>query len=293
MSRIAELFGHYRDATLDWRKVVQDQQCPFLVKKCIKVRKSQPDVSIGTCTVNYGMMARPVIICPHRFTQGHQVFIDCLHLLTGHQPGNELHVISEIAIPGGSVDYFLVSSHHRKVRDFVGLELQTLDTTGSVWPQRQRFLLEKGIPIEDLGDQTFGMNWKMTAKTILVQLHHKVETFEHLHKHLVLVIQDSLADYMKRQFNFAHLTQARIGDPMQIHTYDLDDAGHAFGLQLKERFSTDAAGIARCLGLQADAKVELATVVEQLERKMSDATRIQLGIAQPLGPAKLEEENGT
>jgi hypothetical protein len=36
------------------------------------------------------------------------------------------------------------------------------------------------------------MNWKMTAKTILVQMHHKVETFEHINKKMVLVIQDVL-----------------------------------------------------------------------------------------------------
>ena len=243
MSKIAELFGHYRGAKINWSQVVQEQHCPFLAKRCIKVRKSQPEVSIGTCMVDYGREAKPVIICPHRFTQGHQVFIDCLHLLTGHQPGNELHVVSEVTIPGGNVDYFLVSSHNRKVRDFVGVELQTLDTTGSVWPQRQKFLRERGVTVEDkVGDQTFGMNWKMTAKTILVQLHHKVETFEHLHKHLVLVIQDSLSNYMKREFNFGHVRHARVGDPMQIHAYGLADGGEAFGIQLKERFSTGCGG---------------------------------------------------
>src|SRR5262245_4440061 len=110
MSRIAELFGHYRGADTNWNRIVERQQCPFLLKKCIKVRKSQPEVSIGTCTVDYGKDPKPVVICPHRFIQGHRVFIDCLHLLTGHRPGNELHVISEVTIPGGNVDYFLVSS---------------------------------------------------------------------------------------------------------------------------------------------------------------------------------------
>jgi hypothetical protein len=136
------------------------------------------------------------------------------------------------------------------------------------------------------------MNWKMTAKTILVQLHHKVETFEHLHKHLALVIQDSLAEYMKREFNFGHLKPARVGDPMQVHSYALVDDGTSLSIKLTERLSTDAEGIAKCLGLQAEAKVELATIIQQLERKMSDATRIQLGVAKPLGPDKLEEDNG-
>ena len=58
--------------------------------------------------------------------------MDCLQLLTLHEPGNELHVVSEINLPGGSVDYFLVSAARGKVRDFVGVELQALDTTGTV-----------------------------------------------------------------------------------------------------------------------------------------------------------------
>jgi hypothetical protein len=64
----------------------------------------------------------------------------------------------------------------------VGIELQTLDTTGTVWPTRQRFLASKGfddIPRAELENtKTYGMNWKMTAKTILVQLHHKIQTFD-------------------------------------------------------------------------------------------------------------------
>ena len=44
---------------------------------------------------------------------------------------------------------------------------------------------------------SFGMNWKMTAKTILVQLHHKVDTFENLNRKLVLVLQQPLLDYMR------------------------------------------------------------------------------------------------
>lgn len=70
-----------------------------------------------------------------------------------------------------------------------------MDTTGTVWPERQRFLNEKGIAVDpvDLNNKkSFGMNWKMTLKTILIQMHHKSETFEHLNKHLVLIIQKPL-----------------------------------------------------------------------------------------------------
>ena len=49
-----------------------------------------------------------------------------------HEPGNELHTVPEVSVPGGSVDYFLASVRDGKVKDFVGIELQTLDTTGTV-----------------------------------------------------------------------------------------------------------------------------------------------------------------
>jgi len=110
----------------------------------MKTRKSQPSLSIGTCTVSVGIDDQAVVICPQRLLERRQVFTDCLHLLQLHEPGNELHVVPEISVPGGSVDYFLVSARSGRVRDFAGIELQTLDTTGTVWPARQRFLFDKG-----------------------------------------------------------------------------------------------------------------------------------------------------
>ena len=140
------------------------------------------------------------------------------------EPGNELRIVSELMVPGGSISYCLVSVRSGKVIDFAGIELQTLDTTGTVWPERQRFLQSHGIPVRTSdadSNKKFGMNWKMTAKTILMQLHHKVQTFEHLSKHLVLVTQDCLIEYMQRGFSFEHLQAARLGDPMHFHAYQL------------------------------------------------------------------------
>lgn len=177
MTKIVDLFGYDTGAKVqpDWPTVVAAQHCPFVDKRCYKIRKSQPEIAIGTCTVSYGKA--PIMICPQRLLERRQIFVDCLHLLTGHEPGNELHIVSEIAVPGGSIDYILASVRGDKVRDFVAIELQTLDTTGSVWPDRQRFVASQGIDVspEDIASsKSYGMNWKMTAKTILVQLHHKI-----------------------------------------------------------------------------------------------------------------------
>lgn len=284
MSEVIEFFGK---TALDeqgpaWDAIVDRQWCPFLDRKCIKVRKSQPEISIGTCSVLYGRAKRPMIICPFRLLERGQIFTDCLHLLSVHEPGNELHVIPEVSVPGGSVDYFLASVRDGKIKDFVGIELQTLDTTGTVWPARQRFLQKVGMDVvrENTAPyKTYGMNWKMTAKTILIQLHHKIETFEAINKSLVLVIQDFLLEYLRSQFQFSHINDSRRGDSMQIHAYRMDQKeGGRHSLQLGTRISTDSKGIATSLGLQADANVDLDQIVQQLEAKISRKTLFTLDI---------------
>lgn len=279
MSKVVELFGKStKKKAVNWPKVVAEQHCVYANKRCYKIRKSDPKTSIGTCTVLYGKQREPVIICPTRLIERGQIFTDCFHLLTTHEPGNELHIVSEVSIPGGSVDYFLVSVKNDKVKDFVGIELQTLDTTGTVWPERQRLLKELGVSRSDdaeSSDKPYGMNWKMTAKTILVQMHHKVQTFEHVHKKLVLVIQDKLLVYMSREFKFDHLRNpAAIGDSIHLHAYSMSrESSGDFRLDMAARLSTDADGIGTCLGLQAEARIELAQIIEALRSKISASTR--------------------
>lgn len=278
MSKVIELFGLSASKSgVDWGKVIREQQCIFINKKCYKVRKSDPETAIGSCVVLYGNDSEPVIICPTRLLERRQIFIDCFHLLTTHEPGNELHIVSEVSIPGGSVDYFLVSAKNGKVKDFVGIELQTLDTTGTVWPERQRLLRDLDVPRSDeaeYSNKSFGMNWKMTAKTILVQMHHKAQTFEHVNKKLVLVIQDKFLNYMSREFQFDHLRNpAGIGDSIHIHSYSMNiQHDRSYKIALESRIGTDADGIARCLGLQAEARVELDQIISVLESKISPST---------------------
>lgn len=279
MSKVTEFFTHStKIKDVNWLDVIHNQYCKYIGKRCIKNRKSQPEVSIGTCTVNYGKVEKNIIICPFRLLERKQIFMDCIHLLIGHEPGNELHIIPEVSIPGGSVDYFLVSTtFDRKVKDFVGIELQTLDTTGTVWPERQRFLLEQELDVDSKdtnSKKTFGMNWKMTAKTILVQIHHKIDTFEYLNKHLVLVAQDYLLDYIKNEFTFSEVSDnPKIGDSMHFHSYEFNQTKNDnFKINLKRRYSTNSEGVSVLLGLQAEANVELEEIIKKLGSKISDST---------------------
>ncbi len=178
------------------------------------------------------------MICPNRLLERQQIFVDCLHLLKGHLPGNELQIVSEAGVPDGSVDYFLMSALEGRVRDFVGIEHQALDTTGTIWPHCQRLLREWGFDVEDFdisSGKPYGMNWKMAAKTILVQLHHKLPTFEDLKKHLILVVQDRLLDYMGRELRFGHLSTAQNADPMHFHSFSLSKKARGHRISLSDR----------------------------------------------------------
>ncbi|HSW66364.1 MAG TPA: NotI family restriction endonuclease [Bacillota bacterium] len=276
MSAIVEFYGYYvKDPTVDWKKVVENQVDKYTGKRSIKIRKSEATQTIGTTVVRVGKDPRDLIVDPTRFLEAGKVFVDCLHLLKNHEPGNELHLVPEMPIPGGNVDFFLVSARDGKVIDFVGIELQALDTTGSLWSERLLLLKELGLNTDtEIEKKNFGINWKMTAKTTLVQLHHKLSTFEHLNKHFVLVLQDHLLNYMEREFDFSAMNEPpRAGDSMQIHAYRHQINEYDTTIKLSRRLSTDIEGVAKSLGLRAEAKVELEIIVDRLEKRISDFTR--------------------
>ena len=107
MGKISEFFGLYcRNTALDFKQAMDTQTCPYTQRICSKMRKSNPEIKIGTCSVRY--QNQDIIICPFRLLEHSQIFIDCLHLLTMHEPGNELYLVPEVKIPGGHVDCFLV-----------------------------------------------------------------------------------------------------------------------------------------------------------------------------------------
>jgi hypothetical protein len=259
----------------DWESVIASQNCFYTDSKCFKTRKSQPDISIGTCTVSHNIKnPKNVIICPARFVERNQIFFDCIHLLKNHEPGNELHRIPEVSIPGGNVDFCLVSVRRGKIVDFVGIELQAVDTTGSVWPTRQDFLHSVGLDVDLVDSKSYGMNWKMSAKTILVQIHHKLQTFEHVNRHLVLVLQDHFLKEIQSAFNFSHIELSKQGDSMHIHPYSLNKNNESYKLELMTRISTDANGIATSLGLQVSPKVEFDVIVKNLEYRMNQLNKM-------------------
>ncbi|GAB4284029.1 MAG: hypothetical protein Fur0025_14520 [Oscillatoriaceae cyanobacterium] len=120
----------------NWGHILAEQNCPFISSKCVKQRKSNPEETIGACMVGY--QDKPLIICPKRFLENHQIFVDALRLLASPK-NTQYFILPEMAMPGGSIDYFLVAWRDGEVIDYLGLEIQGLDTTGTggIWQARQ------------------------------------------------------------------------------------------------------------------------------------------------------------
>ena len=267
--RPLEFYGRFIDDAKqhEMTRHLRSQECPFLKRKCLKPRKSDPSRSIGSCTVGY--QEGPLVICPYRFLQNNQIFLDAVRLL---KPKLEYYIVPEITMPGGNIDYFLVGQKDGEILDFLGIEIQSLDTTGSggIWKARQD--LTRG---QLQASYAYEINWKMSAKTILIQMHHKSGAFEALDKKLLLIVQKSFFDYMSREFRTKQLRDSDARDSIHFHVYDCVQLGGALSLVLRERKSTDVRGIEEMLKLGRATEITVEEVIKRIRAKMSSARRLE------------------
>jgi len=96
---------------------------------------------------------------------------------------------------------------------------------------------------------------------------------------------------MQRGFSFEHLHTARLGDPMHFHAYQLLAESSGYKIQLSERWSTDANGIAQCLGLQTSSKVELELILKQIEEKLPQSMLLSVGQPVPIATHDSSTDN--
>lgn len=192
---IAELFGYRPESkspkALKFRK---EKQCPYIGGDCTK-RFSDGERS-GVCAVvlpdgNF------VICCPNRLYAGnYQILSDVaesafgkkMRLLPAHKAikesmagdvvavfgkrwGKELRLPSRGASRGGGyfVDWILALIGGGTLKEFIAVEVQTIDTTGSYRRERDAYI--KGDKFH--GMSIAGLNWENVSKRILPQIIYK------------------------------------------------------------------------------------------------------------------------
>lgn len=231
MSKIFETFGKATCAigTDEFSYHLQSKMCPFSNDGCDKAKRH----TVGVCSIKTA--AGNCIICPKRFYEKLTVFVEAGKLL--NQGDDQIRWIKEVSLGDSFVDFILFSSKKEKAIDFLGLEIQALDTSGSMWMEIEKVLISKGIcQAHSLKPfKCVTINWKTTAKTTIMQIIEKAPYFENENKYLVLAIQKPFFDYLSNHYEckkWSHNSK----DTIQIHIYDYDDGNR---IEVVKKVSTN------------------------------------------------------
>lgn len=272
MYKVNQMFGLYTNADEfpDLTEVLKTQICPYTKKPCYKTRKSDADTAIGTCSLCFKKLEQPIMICPEPLTKGNKIFTDCISFISNSIAGSDLYLIPEVVIHVGRIDYMLVAARKGKPIDFVAIELQTLDTTGSIWNERQDMLRNNGYDVEvgEARSKSALLNWKMTGKTILAQLIQKSQLFASMNKNIVLVCQTPLYEYMAKKFNFSGVHEADSRDVMHFHLYDYIASDNDMTLSLNRMRSASLETVESFMGDDPKENHDLAEILNVLEGRI-------------------------
>jgi len=248
-----EVFGHPYGEFLaggEARIHLEDEHCPFIGGRCKKIRKSDPDTRLGTCSVGYGGGGDspwvPGVICPYRLhVPG--IFDAVRRMAFGDAPARRL---DEVKMCVGTFDFVLTRCNSGRVEDFCALELQAGDTTGTPW-HGVTDLREHGRYMS--ATYKYGLNMAhQYQKTAMQQMYKKGRVMESWKKHIVMVLQDIGIEYLRRSpasdasgivenssmdmgnsdkfIHFAPFSMSWSGDqwePVITGMYDIDSAGVA------------------------------------------------------------------
>lgn len=199
--KIWEFFGYLSDDHSPAAvAAATDKQCPYLSDVCEK-RLSDGAIA-GVCTIK-PVTSGPVICCPIRLYADNYralydvakiAFDDNFELVSGSQASarakaKNMPVVAvfgkrwggELRLPqkGGAGSYFVdwvlaLLDANGRLKEFVAVEVQTIDTTGNYRNGREGLLsLERTNP-----QTSAGLNWENVNKRILPQLIYKGQVLQ-------------------------------------------------------------------------------------------------------------------
>lgn len=185
--------------------------CPFINRTCVK--RSQRLVPIGSpypvCSIWKGAGATPsaatdlFCVCPKRFYA-----VDFLKEVVRHcwpdAAPKHAQVVPEVQMKGfGNVDFVIADvGDDGGIGQFLSVELQAIDITGSVLPAYNALLNSTDLE----NRPSYGLNWDNVYKRYITQLIRKGYFHHHWKSKIVAVIQDQIykniaarAEFMRTQ----------------------------------------------------------------------------------------------
>jgi Restriction endonuclease NotI len=251
---ILEIFGfHYTDVSPRAQEVRDGHLCPFLGKRCVKKGHSESGMPLGYCSVKWNVTSGAIITCPNRLYFGsYEVFRRPIMEIFGATQGVRLKPEQGGLHPDFTMDWVVVKADkHLSVVDFFGVEVQTIDITGSVYPAFDAYMMDRA----DWEKKIYGINWANVWKRLLPQVVAKAQVYKHLGKKLYVILQDSLLTYVLSRGELGTMPAGQ-GD-IVFHTYEYNGQTGADGIRTLE------------------FRTELPTTIEAVQRAfMMPAIRI-------------------
>jgi hypothetical protein len=180
--------------------------CPFINSECTK-RSHLINGPFPVCSIARWILSGknrhnegPICICPNRLYQA-DIFKDVIkHCWPGEKP-KKYKVAYEVSLSSlGKIDCVLAEiNSHNKIGQFVSVELQTVDITGTYFPAYDAFINSRMLDSQP----KYNFNWRNVYKRYIMQLIFKGFSHHHWNTRIVAVMQDVLVNRLWEIGNFA------------------------------------------------------------------------------------------
>jgi Restriction endonuclease NotI. len=210
--------------------------CPFKNAVCSK-RNHRSDAPFPVCSIfrraKNTIPATPVIICPKRLYAA-DIYNDVItHCWPYSKPKHPI-IVHEIKMGTvGNVDMVIadLSTDKLDISNFVSIELQAIDTTGSYEPAYTSIVLNSALDKRP----TYSFNYKNVQKRLVSQLINKGFYHHHWETKLIAVVQDVIYENIKTSIDFPEVEIANSNIIFMQYQMILggDDSEHRYELKLK------------------------------------------------------------
>lgn len=197
-SIIGEILGKTASKAID--PSTENYICPFIRSKCVKRSQKLGLVPYPVCSIWVGVKNPELIcVCPKRFYAVKFLRDVVDHCWPGEHPKSP-HIAPEVKMRGfGNVDFVIADvGKGGAIEQFLSVELQAIDITGSVMPAYEALLSGNDLNKKP----TYGLNWQNVYKRFITQLIAKGYFHHHWKTKIVAVIQDQVYQYIVEHADF-------------------------------------------------------------------------------------------
>lgn len=248
---LVEVFGHHvTDMSPVARKHRSQRWCPVLGQECAK--RGRDTIPFGTCSMEYN--GDQIVICPERFYFDD---FEVLRRVAQHYFGSLANVrfydeIEPSDMLPVKLDWVLAKVVNNQVEDFCVVEIQSIDTSGTVRPVYDAFLRGADTNIK----VNYSPNWANVFKRLLPQVISKGRMCHDLGKRLYVVTQDHVLNYALNRMPLESMRNPRFSNIIFVP------------LTLKDTVRTDGF-------LEMGFSEFIYTTSEDVEKAFVKATRVE------------------